>query len=361
MTDFVAGFFAPWIAYALITLLHVVLPARRVVGYVVDPRTGKPWEYSLNGPLVLVLTVLVWALIGRFGLLPWDWLYTHRWSGLAGSCAAGLVFSFAIVLPAKSTGRTFLADFFFGRAENQQFFNGRVDGKMVLYLIGAVMLALNVLSFAAHHVITFGRSASPGVFLYSALFLWFIVDYLVFENVHLYTYDIFAERIGFKLGWGCLTFYPYFYAVGLWFAAELPNPGAPGWLLAVYAVVFFAGWILSRGANMQKFTFKIDPRRALLGIIKPQALGNGTQQLLCSGFWGVARHINYLGEILMAVGLTLALGWPVLWTAWLYPLYYVGLLLPRERDDERRCAKKYGLLWTEYTKKVPRRIIPGIY
>jgi protein-S-isoprenylcysteine O-methyltransferase Ste14 len=359
--DFIAGFFAPWIAYLVMVLLHVVLPARHVIGYVVDPRTGKPWEYRLNGPIVLAVTIALWAGAGATGILPWHWLYLHRWSGLAGSCVLGLIYSFAVVLPVKSTGQPFFADFFLGRTENRQFMSGRVDGKMVLYLLGAVMLALNILSFEAYHLSAFGSNASPGVILYGVLFLWFVVDYLTFERVHLYTYDIFAERIGFKLGWGCLTFYPYFYAVGLWFTADLPNPGTPTVFLVFYAVIFFAGWTLSRGANMQKFYFKIDPQRALLGIIKPRALTNGTQALLYSGFWGVARHINYLGEILMAVGLTLVLGWPAVLAAWLYPLYYVGLLFSRERDDERRCAKKYGELWSEYTRKVPRRIIPGLY
>ena len=34
MTGFVAGFFAPWIIYAFMLLLHLVLPARKVDGYV---------------------------------------------------------------------------------------------------------------------------------------------------------------------------------------------------------------------------------------------------------------------------------------------------------------------------------------
>jgi delta14-sterol reductase len=75
----------------------------------------------------------------------------------------------------------------------------------------------------------------------------------------------------------------------------------------------------------------------------------------------VSRHVNYLGEILMATGLTLALGHPGVWEVWLYPLYYVALLVSRERADERRCAAKYGELWAEYTRHVPRRIIPWIY
>ena len=87
---------------------------------------------------------------------------------------------------------------------------------MFLYLAGAVLLGLDVVSYAAHHADLYGADANPGVYLHAALLGWFVVDYLVFERVHLYTYDIFAERLGAKIIWGCLAFYPYFYAVGLW-------------------------------------------------------------------------------------------------------------------------------------------------
>jgi delta14-sterol reductase len=180
-----------------------------------------------------------------------------------------VLLSVALVLPAPRTGRSVLADLYFGRSENPQLFGHRVDVKMFLYLLGAVMLALNLLSFTAHHVLAFGSAASPGIGLYSALFLWFVIDYLVFERVHLYTYDIFAERVGFKLGWGCFTFYSYFYVVGLWAVADRPDPGTPSWLLVIYVVVFFAGWSLSRGANMQKYTFDKQPDKVFLGFMKP--------------------------------------------------------------------------------------------
>jgi delta14-sterol reductase len=388
--DFIAGFFAPWIIYAVILALHLVLPARNVEGYVNDPETGRPLRYRLNGLPVLVVLVLLWVVLSRTGVFAWDWLWTHRWPGLIGSAVLGVLFSIAIVLGAPRTGRSFLADFYFGRRENPQFFRRRtgrgagrraggggsgrraadgagrqaaagVDAKMFLYLIGATMLALNLLSFTAHHVLTFGSAASPGVGLYCALFMWFVIDYLVFERVHLYTYDIFAERVGFKLGWGCFTFYPYFYAIGLWGVAGKPDPGISSWLLAVSALIFFAGWGLSRGANMQKYIFKRQPERIFLGFMKPGVLSDGKNALLSGGFWGVSRHVNYLGEILMAVGLTLALGYPGYWVPWLYPLYYIVLFLARERADERRCAQKYGELWAEYERRVPKRIIPWVY
>jgi delta14-sterol reductase len=361
VTDFIIGFFAPWLIDALLLALHLLLPSRKVIGYVRDRRNGEPLRYRLNGPLVLLIAVGLWTLVGRLNLLPWDWLYYHRWSGLAGSCALGLIFSLVIVASAKSTERPFWADLYFGRMENPKFFHGRMDAKMFLYLVGASMLTLNLLSFFAHHILVYGAGFSPGVLLYCCLFLWFVIDYVVFERVHLYTYDIFAERVGFKLGWGCFTFYPYFYCVGLWATAGLPDPNTAPWKLVFFGCIFFAGWILSRGANLQKFLFKINPERVVLGIFKPKTLTDGRYSLLCGGFWGVSRHVNYLGEILMAIGLTLTLGWQAGWVAWLYPLYYVALLFPRERADERRCAAKYGALWNEYVRLVPKRIIPGLY
>jgi delta14-sterol reductase len=254
-----------------------------------------------------------------------------------------------------------LADLFLGRAANPQWLGGRIDAKMWLYLIGATMLGLNLYFFAMHHVQAFPDDPSPGVVLYVALFTFFLSEYLFFERVHLYTYDFFAERVGFKLGWGCLLFYPYFYGIGLWSTADLPNPHSSVAILVVAAGLFFLGWTFARGANMQKYLFKRDPTAKFLGLITPEVLTDGEHKLLVNGFWGVARHVNYLGEFLMAIGLTLALGYPSHLTPWLYPLYYVALLVPRQIDDDRRCAQKYGALWRTYVERVPYRIVPGLY
>jgi delta14-sterol reductase len=189
---------------------------------------------------------------------------------------------------------------------------------------------------------------------------FFIADYLTFEEVHLYTYDLFAERIGFKLGWGCMVFYAYFYSVFLWSTVERQDPHTPSWLILIYILVFSIGWILSRGANLQKYFFKTHPEKSFMWIVL-ETIGDGNKTLLVNGFWGLSRHVNYLGEILMATGMILCTGYPRLIWPWLYPLYYVILLVLRQRDDDRRCSNKYGELWKTYTKKVPYRIIPFIY
>ena len=366
------GFLTPIIICAGLLALHVLLPARRVTGYVTDPATGRPHGYRLNGLLVLAAAVGGGLLAGGTGWLSWGWLHRHAWWGAAGATALGVLatawFVFvppqrAVAEPPSAGARGRISDFYLGRVGNFAF-GGRIDTKMYLYVFGAVLLALNICSYAAYHADLYGPDANPGVYLHAVLLGWFVVDYLIFERVHLYTYDIFAERLGAKIIWGCLAFYPYFYAVGLWGTARLPKSSliesAGPWWLAACTVIFGAGWVLSRGANVQKYRFKRFPERSFLGI-EPRAVTDDRARLLCSGFWGVARHVNYLGEVLISLGLALAPGhltsaWP-----WLYAAFMIPFMLIRERADERRCADKYGALWDQYRARVRYRIVPRLY
>jgi protein-S-isoprenylcysteine O-methyltransferase Ste14 len=328
---------------ALTLSLHLVLPARHVDGYVRDAE-GRPLRYRLNGLLVFAVTVGLFGGAVALGWLPADAFYRQRVPAAITACVLGLAFTAAVVLGAPPRGGL-LADLYLGRLENPRWLGGRIDLKVFLYLFGAVLLELNVLSSMAH-------APSAGTIAHAALFTFFVVDYLVFEEVHLYTYDFFAERVGFKLGWGCLCFYPFFYNVGLFTVADRAAAQLSGFALAGCVTVFLCGWTLSRGANLQKFLFRARGER------HGEVLGG---VLLCGGFWRVSRHVNYLGEILMAVGLAAVLGHPTAIGPWLYPLYYVALLVPRERADDRRCAAKYGALWDEYRRRVPYRIVPWVY
>lgn len=342
------------------------------------------------------------------GLLPWDYLHRHAATTCAAACTTGLIATLALVLPAAARAESpgLAADLFLGRILNpRRVVAGRLlDVKMYLYLVGAVHLQLNILSYAAAHYLdplasssassspeaSFPDAASLGAPLAAALLTWFVAEYLYFEDVHLYTYDLFAERVGFKLTWGCLCFYPFFYALPVLAAAGRTSssllttaatesgqyPSA-----AAATVVYFSGWALSRGANLQKFWFKQRSRAAgssssRNSVAAAAASANasttvlrsadGRTTLFCGGLWGRARHVNYLGEILEAVGIAMAAGVgtggpAAVWAAWLYPLYYVGLLVPRERDDDARCRDKYGELWEAYCRRVPWRIVPYVY
>ena len=266
-----------------------------------------------------------------------------------------------------------------------------LDGKMWLYLAGAVLLWLHILSAACLHALDWGGAAggahinglpvSNGMLVYLLLFGWFVVEYLYFEDVHTFTYDLFAERLGFKLIWGCLCFYPHFYCIGVWAIVEGgKNPANDLSLTAALAIVllFFLGWGLTRGANLQKFLHKLKldepspgpPAHKVAELLvgwasSPCETVPGSEgRLLCSGWWALSRHVNYCGEILQAVALALP-GWMVSgcssFTPWLYPLYYVLLFVPRQAEDDEACAVKYGVAWARYCAAVPFKIFPGVY
>jgi 7-dehydrocholesterol reductase len=82
--------------------------------------------------------------------------------------------------------------------------------------------------------------------------------------------------------------------------------------------------------------------------------------LLCSGWWGYARHVNYLGDLILSYSMCASCGFTNL-LPWTYAIFMTTLLIHRCWRDEERCSKKYGKGWEEYCKRVKWAIIPGIY
>ena len=92
---------APLAVYGLVLGLHLVVPGRWVDGYVLDPATGRPLRYRLNGLRVLFATVTLYAAACLLGWIPWEFFYLHRWEMAAGACGIGLVFTLWMVLSAR--------------------------------------------------------------------------------------------------------------------------------------------------------------------------------------------------------------------------------------------------------------------
>lgn len=84
-------------------------------------------------------------------------------------------------------------------------------------------------------------------------------------------------------------------------------------------------------------------------------------RLLISGWWGVARKINYTFELLAALFWCIPAGlqyglWP-----FAYFIFLMVLLVHRIFRDESKCLTKYGSGWADYCKIVPYRLIPGVF
>lgn len=82
--------------------------------------------------------------------------------------------------------------------------------------------------------------------------------------------------------------------------------------------------------------------------------------LLCSGWWGMARHVNYLGDLVLSYSMCATCGFRNL-LPWTYAIFMTILLIHRCWRDEERCSNKYGKGWQEYCARVKWVIIPGVY
>ena len=364
-TEAIWGFFTPLIVFAAFFVVQLILPGRRVPGYVVNPDTGEPRSYRLNGILVFAIALVVWAT--EVTGMPRDWFYRSSVYAVAGGTVFATIFTvLAVYIPARRNEMHPVNEFWKGRVQEIAFFNERIDIKMYFYVVGGTMLSLNALSGAAYHYDVFGEDSNPGVFLYAAFFTFYVLDYFVFERVQLYTYDLIHEGMGFKLFWGGLIVYGWMFIIPLWGMAAHPDPGfatpwSYAWLIGVPAL-FLLGWGISRGANLQKYTFKRFPDRKFLGLIEPEYIEAGDRKILTSGLWGVARHFNYMGEGFLSLSIALVFGHFANPWAWTYFAFIVTMFTFRQRDDDKQCAEKYGAeKWAEYQSRVPYRIVPGVY
>lgn len=91
--------------------------------------------------------------------------------------------------------------------------------------------------------------------------------------------------------------------------------------------------------------------------------------LLVSGFWGLSRHFNYVGDLLISMAMCMSCGTQYI-LPYFYVIYMTILLLQRiERKfiftnllgDQQRCQGKYGKYWDDYCAAVPFKLIPFIY
>jgi len=76
------------------------------------------------------------------------------------------------------------------------------------------------------------------------------------------------------------------------------------WGIAALLALKAVGYAIFRGSNSQKNQFRLDPAHPSVRQLQSLPTARGTR-LLISGWWGIARHINYFGDWLMAYVLIL--------------------------------------------------------
>ena len=256
-----------------------------------------------------------------------------------------------------SSGGNPVSDYFLGTSLNPR--PGGFDVKFFCESRPGLILwiAFN-LSLAAKQYQLHG-SVTTAMILVNAFQFLYVADYFFHEEAILTTWDIKHEKFGWMLCWGDLVWVPFTYTVQAYYLVThphaLPLPATVG-----IVALNMLGYFLFRSANIQKHRFRKNPDGPVWGRRPAYIRTARGPLLLTSGWWGIARHLNYLGDLCMGLAWCLPCGFehPL---PYFYFGYFIILLVHRERRDDARCRQKYGADWEAYCRSVPWRIVPGVY
>lgn len=354
--------------------LERFLPCDLVEGAPVKGDKANRLVYRINGHLAFWVTTLI-ILVGwpvwheptnslQFQGAPLEVIFDN-YAELA-LVTTLLCFALSIYLYKSSfVGDKILADggvsgntiydFFIGRELNPRI--GNFDWKEFCELrpglIGWMLLNMSCMA-KQHQELGYVSGSMILLNLFQGFYVW---DALYQEKAILTTMDITNDGFGFMLCFGDLAWVPFSYSVqAKYLVNHDPHLSYP--VLAGIVAIHVLGYTIFRGANGEKNAFRNNPGDPCLAHLKYLQTKRGTK-LLTSGWWGMARKINYTGDWLMGLSWCLVCGFGSI-VPYFYAIYFAILLIHRSTRDDHMCQVKYGDDWQTYKKIVPYRFIPGV-
>ena len=316
--------------------------------------------YRLNGLLIFGLLSILIPLGYYSNQISLLFIVRNFYSFFIVSNVFAIAFSFylfwrpeAVESAPDSNG---IYDFWHGREKDPMFMG--IDLKVFFYQPSLLGLQLINISFceAQYH---FHGTVTPGMICYQLFWYLYLLTHYLREDFMLWTFDIIEDHFGFMLVWGDGVYVPFLYSIVGWFIVDNVHPSQQisfSWISLILCL-YFIGLYLFRETNWQKFNVKKHGTQIKIWG-RPVELLHG--KLLISGFWGIGRHLNYSGEILVYLCIAMCSGTSA-WIPYILPLSLFVLLSQRAFRDDQRCKRKYGKVWEDYCKIAKFRMIPFIY
>ncbi|XP_041721011.1 delta(14)-sterol reductase LBR isoform X1 [Coregonus clupeaformis] len=354
------------VLWLLFQALLYVLPVGKVVEGM-PLKNGDRLKYRMNTLHAFVLTV---AALGAAVHQEVDLSYIHNhFLQLAvSSLLCSVLLSVYLYVRSRWATQDQLApggnsgsviyDFFMGSE-----LNPRIKGFDLKYfcelrpgLIGWLVInaAMALAEMKLHHL----DYPSPAMILVNCFHLLYVLDAYLHEEGVLSYMDITHDGFGFMLAFGDLMWVPFTFSLQAYYLVHHPNHLSLPWIVGIVTLNVI-GFCIFRKANSQKNAFRRNPSDPTLSHLKTIPTATG-KSLLVSGLWGLVRHPNYLGDLIMALAWSLPCGFTHI-LPYFYVIYLSILLVHREARDEAQCRRKYGSAWDDYCREVRYRIIPRVY
>ncbi|TID31055.1 hypothetical protein CANINC_000299 [Pichia inconspicua] len=355
-----------------LAVLDVFVPGTEMFG--VELRDKTKLKYNINGiQLVGFLMAVISARFYMYGFnLPeLNFLYDHFATMMITTWEFSVILSFLVyffsfvplkklnglgtkerILSVNGNSGNPIFDWFIGRELNPRI--GEWDIKLFCELRPGLLLWLLLnLSCVQKQFQTLGYITNSMILVNVFQFIY-IIDGVLNEEGCLTMMDITTDGFGFMLAFGDLCWVPFCYCLQSRYLAlvEINLP-----TVAVISIILLniLGFYIFKASNNQKNYF----RQGRVPHLKSIETERGTK-LLVDGWWGISQHINYFGDMLIALSWCLPTGFNTVLT-YFYFIYFTSLLIHRQTRDEEKCRNKYGKAWEEYEKKVPYKIIPYLY
>ncbi|CAG4975155.1 unnamed protein product [Parnassius apollo] len=197
----------------------------------------------------------------------------------------------------------------------------------------------------------------PTILLFSMMQLIYVLNFILKEHKIETTFYWQSEGLGY-LQTISSALYPFYFTSISKYVADIDLNMSTNALVAALTL-FLVGFVIMLLSNNIKHDFRRNPFHPSLAHLDSMPTLHGNK-LLVSNLWGIVRHPNYTGDILIHIALTL----PGILTrrpmAALPAILTIVVLLHRAWRDHGRCSRRYGAAWQRYCKRVPSVVIPKI-
>mmetsp|Transcript_38379 Transcript_38379/g.113960 ORF Transcript_38379/g.113960 Transcript_38379/m.113960 type:complete len:486 (+) Transcript_38379:64-1521(+) len=404
------GAIAIWVVFQ--ALMEILIPARIDEGVVL--KNGNRLKYPMNGLAAFALSHVVCYALCWFGLLSPHYIWSNMGALLTGGVitatlmATWLYIDFGIFWWRHADDPEFeedwgvfkysecINDWWLGVARNPRLFHSflAVPFDLKRFWNARPGLTLWVIANQSYiaamyfgcHVSEGGKGGEPvcnesgdwsrvsmGAVMVAIAHWYYIFDYNWNEPAYLTTTDIRHDLFGWMLTYGDFGFLCWYYSFAFCgYVSFLERPLNDNHLQFVGGCIvhIFAMWLF-RVSNIQKHNFRTFIAQGG-DLSKYMVWGKPVEYihteegsyLLTSGWWSIARHFNYIGDMTMCLGWTLACAGPGHTFPWIplsYCVYFWMMDIHRMFRDEDRCRKKYKSDWKKYEALVPYRLLPNVF
>lgn len=287
------------------------------------------------------------------------YLYLHSFRTVNTSSTASD--DIPVILAAGGNSGNVIYDYFMGRELNPRpnrmagmsHFDYKEFCELRPGLIAWLLFNISC-AYEQYQVLGYNTGSMILIQVFHFIYIW---DALYQESAILSTMDITTDGFGFMLVFGDLCWVPFTYSLQARYLVH-HDPHLTAMQLGIILMIHLIGYSIFRNANSQKDQFRRNPKDQSIAHLTYIETKRGTK-LLTSGYWGMARKINYTGDYIMGVSWCLLCGFGSI-VPYFYAIYFLILLVHRSERDDHLCHVKYGDDWIKYKKIVPYRFIPGV-